>query len=93
MRHPSAANLSQPPGHSPFIADWAAALGSLLIWTFTLLLTLTTLVSRLILCTAWTVLRLSSTALVYLSLAAILLLAVLLMLAFHSIAFINGNFP
>ena len=93
MYHPPAASLNQPPNHSLFTADWGAALGSLLIWTVTLLLTLTTLVGRLILCTAWTVLRLSSTALVYLFLGAILLIAVLLMLAFHSIAFISGNFP
>lgn len=93
MRRPPAAHLSQSPAHPPFTADRAAALGSLLVWTVTLLLTLTTLACRLTLWTAWTILRLSSTGLVYLLLAAILLLAVLLMLAFHSIAFISGNFP
>lgn len=93
MYHPTAANLSQPPAHSRFTADLATALGALLIWSVTLLLTFATLVCRLILCAAWTILRLSATGLVYLFLAAILLLAVLLMLAFHSIAFINGNFP
>lgn len=93
MRHPPAANLSQPPDHSLFTADWGAALSSLLIWTVTLLLTIITLACRLILCTAWIILRLSSTGLVYLFLTAILLLAILLMLAFHSIAFISGNFP
>ena len=93
MHRPPAAHLSQSPAHLPLTADRSAALGSLLVWTVTLLLTLTTLACRLTLWTAWTILRLSSTGLVYLFLAAILLLAALLMLAFHSIAFLSGNFP
>jgi len=93
MRYLSASPLRRIPEPYTPTAGVDDAIGSLLLWTVTLLLTLTTLACRFALRVVRALLHLLSITLVYLILAGFLLAAALVMLAFHSIAFISGNVP
>ena len=82
-----------PPCPAGPLSRFLAILRQVLLWIVVFVLAFLSLGCRFLRCTIRLVFRFSFTILIYFILATMLLGAVILMLGFHSLTFMNGGHP